>query len=87
MENSYFGNCAYLIHKVGNYVLMKDDGSGEYGEDVMEKKTKKNKKKQKGKDHEMSKSCCYVADPCGCYNYFVDPCGCQDYYYVDPCCC
>jgi hypothetical protein len=68
-------------------VLMKDDGSGEYREDVMDTKTKKNKKKQKGKEREMSTGCCYVADPCGCHSYFVDPCGCQDYYYVDPCCC
>jgi hypothetical protein len=52
---------------------------------MMEKKTKKNKRTKKGKDREMSDSCCYVVDPCGCYSYIADPCGCL--HYVDPCCC
>ena len=45
----------------------------------MDKKNEKEKKK--GKDREMSDSCCYIADPCGCY--MVDPCGCLN---TNPCC-
>ena len=50
------------------------------GGDIMEKKDKK--EKMKDKDREISSNCCYVVDPCGCY--MVDSCGCV---YVDPCCC